>query len=129
MNVEIPKKALTDAFNKHRHKNRYIDIPCLDDDRVFLHDGLGDNYIHANYVDGYQQQRAFICAQVIHNYSNPYRAPTVIYYPTPKRQAVRQRRMKILSNLTVLYTFFTKRGQEVIPITTSGDSSGKRGSL
>lgn len=54
------------------YKNRYRDVICLDDSRVQLkiesefENGENRNqlgYIHANFVDGYMQKKAFINAQ------------------------------------------------------------------
>lgn len=47
-------------------KNRYRDVGCVDQTRVQLQllEGVeGSDYIHANFVDGYSKQRAFICTQ------------------------------------------------------------------
>ena len=53
---------------ENSYKNRYRDVVCLDHSRVNLRPEItGDegtfNYIHANYVDGYKQKKAFINAQ------------------------------------------------------------------
>lgn len=56
------------------YKNRYRDVICLDESRVYLEveqsstpgDADFDNpndYIHANYVDGYKQKNAYISTQ------------------------------------------------------------------
>jgi len=53
---------------ENQAKNRYCDVLCYDHSRVVLNnrsdadDDMGD-YINANFVDGYKQQRAFISAQ------------------------------------------------------------------
>ena len=46
-------------------KNRYKDVICYDDSRVQLRTspGQGSDYIHANYVDGFKKQKAFILTQ------------------------------------------------------------------
>jgi len=49
---------------KHRTMNRYNNIFCFDESRVVLSDGLGADYINANYVNGYQRNRAYIMTQV-----------------------------------------------------------------
>eukprot|EP00095_Tigriopus_kingsejongensis_P005701 snap_masked-scaffold810_size94089-processed-gene-0.1 protein:Tk05701 transcript:snap_masked-scaffold810_size94089-processed-gene-0.1-mRNA-1 annotation:"low quality protein: tyrosine-protein phosphatase non-receptor type 9-like" len=49
------------AFENH-DKNRYTDVLCYDHSRVILESGDCD-YINANFVDGYQQPRAFISSQ------------------------------------------------------------------
>ncbi|PAA56637.1 hypothetical protein BOX15_Mlig010339g2 [Macrostomum lignano] len=51
-----------DAFRRNRDRNRYADVPCLDASRVRLKGGDSD-YVHANWVDGYQQANAYICTQ------------------------------------------------------------------
>ncbi|XP_057318883.1 tyrosine-protein phosphatase non-receptor type 9-like [Microplitis mediator] len=45
-------------------KNRY-NIPCWDHNRVILKSGGGSasDYIHANYVDGFEDNKKFICTQ------------------------------------------------------------------
>ena len=76
-------------FRQNNYKNRYRDVVCLDETRVKLvvdkqksnnevelneinsddddedeDDSFERNdYIHANYVDGYKQNRAYICTQ------------------------------------------------------------------
>ncbi|OQV13234.1 Tyrosine-protein phosphatase non-receptor type 9 [Hypsibius exemplaris] len=49
---------------ENRVKNRYVDVPCFDSSRVKLRDRpANDDYIHANFVDGYEQKNAFISTQ------------------------------------------------------------------
>ncbi|CAJ0559058.1 unnamed protein product, partial [Mesorhabditis spiculigera] len=55
-------KDKTVAFLNNQPKNRYKDVPCLDNDRVLLQGGDSD-YIHANYVSTPKDQRRFICCQ------------------------------------------------------------------
>jgi tyrosine-protein phosphatase non-receptor type 9 len=70
-----PFQSSIDIF-KHRDnftKNRYRDVVCLDDTRVVLdfdskHKQISskinnNDYIHANYVDGYKQKNAYISTQ------------------------------------------------------------------
>ncbi len=65
-----PLYSSYDCFKEteNGYKNRYRDVVCLDHSRVHLRSELSrdersSNYIHANYVDGYKQKRAFINAQ------------------------------------------------------------------
>ena len=45
-------------------KNRYKDVICYDETRVHLKGIHGqDDYIHANYVDGFKKPKAFILTQ------------------------------------------------------------------
>lgn len=48
-------------------KNRYADVHCLDDTRVHLlvmkDQEILTDYIHANFVDGYNLSCAYICTQ------------------------------------------------------------------
>uniref|UniRef100_A0A5S6R6F2 Protein-tyrosine phosphatase n=1 Tax=Trichuris muris TaxID=70415 RepID=A0A5S6R6F2_TRIMR len=53
----------TCAFIKNPSLNRYTNIPLYDCTRVILKDGLGTDYIHASYVDGYKQKSAYILTQ------------------------------------------------------------------
>jgi protein-tyrosine phosphatase len=49
-------------------KNRYPDIKCYDQTRVRLPliDGIGSDYINADFVEGYRGRKLFICAQGPH---------------------------------------------------------------
>ncbi|KAG5888795.1 hypothetical protein JTB14_007070 [Gonioctena quinquepunctata] len=50
----------------HLPKNRYTDVLCYDHNRVILSEVDNDcdnDYIHANFVDGYKQKNAFINTQ------------------------------------------------------------------
>lgn len=53
----------------NRHRNRYLDIPCLDETRVRLSTPASDgsDYINANFVDGYNKQKGYILTQGNHN--------------------------------------------------------------
>ncbi|XP_054727320.1 tyrosine-protein phosphatase non-receptor type 9 isoform X1 [Anastrepha obliqua] len=44
-------------------KNRYTDVLCYDHSRVVLSRDDGDDYINANFVDGYKQKNAYISTQ------------------------------------------------------------------
>lgn len=49
-------------------KNRYTDVLCLDHSRVILNDSTEEkhnDYINANFVDGYKHKNAFISTQGI----------------------------------------------------------------
>ncbi|XP_061719978.1 tyrosine-protein phosphatase non-receptor type 9-like [Cydia pomonella] len=82
----ISLKGTTDNFSKkeNSHKNRWYDIPCWDHSRVILtshgsqiHNHSNSDpsaiivtnrdsdstYIHANFVDGYEEPSKFICCQ------------------------------------------------------------------
>ncbi|KAJ8894202.1 hypothetical protein PR048_006812 [Dryococelus australis] len=50
---------------RNRDKNRSSFIPCLDSTRVILEPSSphSSDYIHANYVDGFEDKRKFICTQ------------------------------------------------------------------
>lgn len=45
--------------------NRYSDVLCYDQSRVVLptNDGVPNDYINADFVDGYKQKNAFIATQ------------------------------------------------------------------
>ncbi|GMR36259.1 hypothetical protein PMAYCL1PPCAC_06454, partial [Pristionchus mayeri] len=53
--------ASSAEYNKH--KNRYANIPAYDHSRVVLNGQAGSDYINANYIDGYERQRAYIATQ------------------------------------------------------------------
>ncbi|TRY78674.1 hypothetical protein TCAL_11593 [Tigriopus californicus] len=64
---EIKNRPPMGTFNharafENQEKNRYTDVLCYDHSRVQLQDGESD-YINANFVDGYEQPRAFISSQ------------------------------------------------------------------
>uniref|UniRef100_A0A0A1WJT6 Tyrosine-protein phosphatase non-receptor type 9 n=1 Tax=Zeugodacus cucurbitae TaxID=28588 RepID=A0A0A1WJT6_ZEUCU len=44
-------------------KNRYTDVLCYDHSRVVLSREEGEDYINANFVDGYKQKNAYISTQ------------------------------------------------------------------
>ncbi|XP_036317724.1 tyrosine-protein phosphatase non-receptor type 9 isoform X3 [Rhagoletis pomonella] len=44
-------------------KNRYTDVLCYDHSRVVLSRDDGEDYINANFVDGYKQKNAYISTQ------------------------------------------------------------------
>jgi len=46
---------------KNKLKNRFPDVKCLDQSRIELN--LSGGYIHANYVNGYEQENAYIATQ------------------------------------------------------------------
>ncbi|KAJ3647517.1 hypothetical protein Zmor_019390 [Zophobas morio] len=64
---EVPTRKATDCIhgrlNKNVHKNHYKDILPYDDTRVILNDNENEDYINANYVDGYEHPKAYIVTQ------------------------------------------------------------------
>lgn len=61
-----PLCGSADAFRlpANTSKNRYKDVVCYDKSRVVLTaDSEGCDYIHANYVNGFEKERAFILTQ------------------------------------------------------------------
>lgn len=61
--MKVPMKGSWEHFENPRNckKNRYV-IPCWDYNRVVLDIDNAD-YIHANYVDGFEDPKKFICTQ------------------------------------------------------------------
>ncbi|TKR60971.1 hypothetical protein L596_028147 [Steinernema carpocapsae] len=62
----IPTADKVTAFIEHQQygRNRYRDVPCLDESRVKLRNHpAGHDYIHANYVTTPFSARRFICCQ------------------------------------------------------------------
>uniref|UniRef100_A0A1I7X907 Protein-tyrosine phosphatase n=1 Tax=Heterorhabditis bacteriophora TaxID=37862 RepID=A0A1I7X907_HETBA len=58
------------SYNKHKEGNRFIDIPCLEETRVYVrHPNDNHDYIHANWVDGYREPKKFIITQTPVAYS------------------------------------------------------------
>ena len=64
--ITRPSNQTITSFMKPENeaKNRYLHIPCWDDSRVILHakDGRSD-YIHANWIDGFEKPKKFIATQ------------------------------------------------------------------
>lgn len=68
---QIRLKPILDSYDVFKEKeniqkNRYRDVFCLDKSRVKLRVNdlyKNNNYIHANYVDGYKQKNAYISTQ------------------------------------------------------------------
>ncbi|XP_063908283.1 uncharacterized protein LOC135126279 isoform X2 [Zophobas morio] len=64
---EVTTRKATDCIhgrlNKNLHKNHYKDILPYDDTRVILNDNENEDYINANYVDGYEHPKAYIVTQ------------------------------------------------------------------
>lgn len=60
------------------NKNRYVDVPCLDQSSVIL---PGDAYIHGNFVHGYNRPNAYILTQgdQIYEYIATLSVTVVIY--------------------------------------------------
>ncbi|XP_055346155.1 tyrosine-protein phosphatase non-receptor type 9-like isoform X2 [Paramacrobiotus metropolitanus] len=58
------KEFISFRLTENRAKNRYVDVPCFEATRVKLvHVPGGEDYIHANFVDGYEEKNAFISTQ------------------------------------------------------------------
>lgn len=55
------------AFSANKQLNRYEDVVCFDASRVILKDSLNSDYIHANYINGYEREKAYILTQVIYS--------------------------------------------------------------
>ncbi|GMR42678.1 hypothetical protein PMAYCL1PPCAC_12873, partial [Pristionchus mayeri] len=53
----------TTSFSKNTSLNRYLDIPCNEENRIVLEAYNNCDYIHANFVDGFRQAKKYICAQ------------------------------------------------------------------
>ncbi|GMS90531.1 hypothetical protein PENTCL1PPCAC_12706, partial [Pristionchus entomophagus] len=53
----------TTSFSKNTNLNRYLDIPCIEENRIVLEAYNNSDYMHANYVDGFQQTKKYICVQ------------------------------------------------------------------
>lgn len=69
--IELRKHAGSENFlsaklPENAKKNRYVDVPCLEESRVKLLElgkDLNTNYIHANFMDGYKHPKAYIATQ------------------------------------------------------------------
>lgn len=48
---------------ENQEKNRYFDIPCWEHSRVLLCPNDGMDYIHANWIDGFEEKKKFIATQ------------------------------------------------------------------
>ncbi|XP_046841964.1 titin-like isoform X3 [Xenia sp. Carnegie-2017] len=66
---QIPRKNATLSMNAaeleaNRESNRYNNILCYDENRVFLKtDPSGNDYINASYLDGCEKEKAYIATQ------------------------------------------------------------------
>ncbi|CAJ0568223.1 unnamed protein product, partial [Mesorhabditis spiculigera] len=61
-NKRTVSRDKTTVFLKNMPKNRYKDVPCLDEYRVVLRD-CDNDYIHANFVATPKSDKRFICCQ------------------------------------------------------------------
>lgn len=61
-NDDLPLPVAT--FQCNMKLNRYNNVPCFDETRVVLNDGLDGDYIHASRVDGYKMKDGFILTPV-----------------------------------------------------------------
>lgn len=63
--VSRPMDKAINSFIKSENepKNRYLDIPCWEHSRVVLDTKEGSNYIHANWIDGFEEPKKFIATQ------------------------------------------------------------------
>ena len=60
----IPEGTLVEGnAPKNLEKNRYRRVVCYDHSRVQIESERGESYINANYVDGYNQPKAYIVTQ------------------------------------------------------------------
>lgn len=53
----------TTSFTKNVPLNRYLDVPCYEDNRIVLEAYTNPDYIHASFVDGFRKTKKYICAQ------------------------------------------------------------------
>lgn len=53
-----------EVWKRNPELNRYKDMPCFDQTRVVLNDGLQPDYIHANHINGYCRPNCYILTQV-----------------------------------------------------------------
>lgn len=60
----IPTPALCEALQQNSALNRYNNIHLIDQSRVVLTDGFQPDYIHANWMDGYETKNSYILTQV-----------------------------------------------------------------
>uniref|UniRef100_A0A915AZX6 Tyrosine-protein phosphatase domain-containing protein n=1 Tax=Parascaris univalens TaxID=6257 RepID=A0A915AZX6_PARUN len=61
--IPNPLETITFEANQVTGRNRFKDIPCLDETRVVLADDPLNDYIHANYVRMAFRERPIICTQ------------------------------------------------------------------
>nr|ACE75354.1 protein tyrosine phosphatase [Glyptapanteles indiensis] len=64
INLQVPGTWEAFARPENMEKNRNSLVPCWDHSRVMLTTGgFMSDYIHANYVDGFEKKKKFICTQ------------------------------------------------------------------
>ncbi|GMT14634.1 hypothetical protein PFISCL1PPCAC_5931, partial [Pristionchus fissidentatus] len=63
--IETGQQFTWDASSAdyNKHKNRYANVVAYDHSRVRIDGLLGSDYINANYIDGYERERAYIATQ------------------------------------------------------------------
>uniref|UniRef100_F1L4P0 Tyrosine-protein phosphatase non-receptor type 9 n=1 Tax=Ascaris suum TaxID=6253 RepID=F1L4P0_ASCSU len=61
--IPNPLETIIFEANQVTGRNRFKDVPCLDETRVVLVDDPLNNYIHANYVRMALMERPIICTQ------------------------------------------------------------------
>uniref|UniRef100_A0AC34R3V8 Protein tyrosine phosphatase n=1 Tax=Panagrolaimus sp. JU765 TaxID=591449 RepID=A0AC34R3V8_9BILA len=62
--ISMDAKQTAHEFSKHEELNRYQDIRCPDSTRVKVPNPTNEHdYIHANYCDGFREEKKFILTQ------------------------------------------------------------------
>nr|AOH69130.1 hypothetical protein A6F54_57 [Microplitis mediator bracovirus] len=63
--LNMPIHGTFEKFQKHKNikKNRNMSIPCWDSSRVILKSDCDVDYVHANYVSGFNADKKFVATQ------------------------------------------------------------------